>query len=122
MPNGSKRWRAAVTDSQIRGWRRAGYTLEHISRVTGMTTCQISQRIQQVFSVPRAEDPDEQTIAARCDEIQRGWSDDERAKRWVGRGGRWSATGVHGSVVRSILRSQSGCDELPASTLICAQS
>lgn len=122
MPNGSKRFRATVTDAQIRGWRRSGYTIETMAAATGMSTSEILQRIQQVFSVPRAEDPDEQTIAQRCEEIQRGWSQEDREKRWVGRGGRWSATGVHGSVVKSILRSQSGCDELPASTLICAQS
>jgi hypothetical protein len=32
-------------------------------------------------------DPDPETIAARCAEIQAGWTPEETSRRWVGRAG-----------------------------------
>jgi len=117
----SKRWRAEVTDTQLLSWKHQGYTVERLSQMTGLTTSEISRRLQEVYT-RCPEDPDEETIARRCQEIQADWSDTDRQKRWVGRGGRWSPTGVPGSVIRSALRSQTGYEELHESTLICARS
>jgi hypothetical protein len=117
----SKRWRAEVTDTQLLSWKHQGYTVERLSQMTGLTISAISRRLQEVYT-RSPEDPDEQTIAKRCEEIQADWSDTDRQKRWVGRGGRWSPTGVPGSVIRSALRSQTGYEELHESTLICARS
>jgi hypothetical protein len=93
-----------VTDSQIRSWRLRGFKLEHIARVCGTTISRISHRIQLIWQndQQRAEyfgDPDEQTIRQRCVEIQASWSDRERLKREVGRGGRWRATVVPASIL-----------------------
>ena len=120
MPN-SKRWRADVTDTQLLSWKHQGYTIERLSQMTGLTISTISRRLQVVYT-RSPEDPDEQTIAKRCEEIQADWSDTDRQKRWVGRGGRWSPTGVPGSVIRSALRLQTGYEELHESTLISARS
>ena len=120
MPN-SKRWRADVTDTQLLSWKHQGYTIERLSQMTGLTISTISRRLQVVYT-RSPEDPDEQTIAKRCEEIQADWSDTDRQKRWVGRGGRWSPTGVPGSVIRSALRSQTGYAELHECTLISARS
>ena len=117
----SKRWRADVTDTQLLSWKHQGYTVERLSAMTGLTTSAISRRLQDIYT-RSPEDPDEATIAQRCGEIQADWSDADRQKRWVGRGGRWSATGVPGSVIRSALRLQTGYEELHESTLISARS
>jgi hypothetical protein len=116
----STRWRADVTDTQLLSWKQQGFTVERLAEMTGLTISAISLRLQDLYT-RQWGDPDEETIAQRCDEIQREWSDDVRLKRWVGRGGRWSATGVPGSVVQSALRSRHGCGELPESTLTYAQ-
>jgi hypothetical protein len=117
----SKGWRALVTDTQLLSWKHKGFTVERLAAMTGLTTSAISRRLQDVYTRSPA-DPDEATIAQRCDEIQRDWSDADRQKRWVGRGGRWSATGVPGSVIRSALRSQTGYAEQHEYTLTCARS
>ena len=117
----SKRWRAEVTDTQLLSWKHQGYTVERLSQMTGLTTSAISRRLQEVYTRSPG-DPDEETIAKRCEEIQADWSDTDRQKRWVGRGGRWSATAVPGSVIRSALRLQTGYEELHESTLTCARS
>lgn len=36
-------------------------------------------------SVPSGDDPDEETIAERCREVQAGWTPEERERRYVGR-------------------------------------
>ena len=117
----SKRWRAEVTDTQLLWWKHQGYTVERLSEMTGLTTSAISRRLQEVCT-RSPEDPDEETIARVCEEIQADWSDTDRQKRCVGRGGRWSATAVPGSVIRSALCLQTGYEELHESTLISARS
>lgn len=117
----SKAWRARVTDTQLLSWKHQGFTLDRLAAMTGLTTSEISRRLQDIYT-RSPEDPDEATITQRCGEIQADWSDADRQKRWVGRGGRWSAIGVPGSVIRSALRSQTGYAELHECTLTCARS
>lgn len=122
MVNALPRFVATVSDAQIRGWRRAGYTVETIASATGMTTSQVLRRMQQLYSVPRAADPDQRTIRRLCAEIQRGWSDEEREKRLVGKGGRWTPTVVPASVVASAQNWPGGCDGPHESTPTYAPS
>lgn len=90
--------RVTVTDTQIRSWRVRGFTLEQIARACGLTTSQISHRIQRIWQHDQqraaAGDPDESTIRQRCDEIQLGWSEEERRKREVGRARSWNPAAV----------------------------
>jgi len=107
--NVSKPWRATVSDAQIRGWRRAGYTIEKIAEATGMRTSEVLHRIQEVYSVPRSPDPDEATIRRLCAEIRAGWSEEERLEREVSRHGEWRPIAVPESVVESALNWPTGC-------------
>lgn len=91
--------KVTVTDSQIRSWRLRGFRVEQIARACGVSTCQISRRIQQIWQHDQEKggsfgDPDEATIRERCAEIQLGWSDRERQKREVGRGRSWNPAAV----------------------------
>ena len=91
--------KVTVTDSQIRSWRLRGFTLEQIARACGSTTSKISHRIRQIWQHDQEKggtfgDPDESTIRQRCDEIQLGWSEEERRKREVGRARSWNPAAV----------------------------
>lgn len=100
------------TDHQLRSWKCRGFTVEQIAKLCGSTTSAISRRLREIWQEAQQRslmdcplgDPDEETIRQRCEEIQRGWSDSDRQKRFVGRGGRWSPTVVPGSV-RALARS-----------------
>lgn len=120
--NLSKPFRAVVSDAQIRAWRWEGYTVEKMAEATGMRTSEILARMQRIYAVPRAIDPDEETIQKLCAEIQAEWSEEERMKRLVGSGASWTPTVVPASVVASARSLPAGCDAPPASTLTCAQS
>lgn len=120
--NVSKPWRATVSDAQIRGWRRAGYTIEKIAQATGMDTSEVSHRIQEVYSVPRSPDPDAATIQAICAEIRAGWSEEERLARDVARNGEWKPIAVPESVVESALNWPTGCGGPHEFTPTSAQS
>lgn len=94
-----------VTDSQLRSWRRQGYSLERIASATDLTISQISRRLRQIWrddSTPRLDHkPDE--IRQRCEEIQREWSDAERQRREVGRARQWTPVAVPASVLGLVL-------------------
>lgn len=93
-----------VTDCQLRAWVLRKVPREEIARRAGVTTSEISLRIQQLWksaatSGPVLEveiDPDESAIRALCDEIQRGWSPQVRESRRVGPRPGWSPVVVHG--------------------------
>jgi hypothetical protein len=93
--------RVTVTDSQIKGWRLQGYSLERIASACQTTTCAISHRILRIWQREqnRDPDPDEDEIARRCAEIQREWSELERQRREVGRSQEWRPAVVHASVL-----------------------
>lgn len=84
--------KVTVTDSQIRAWRRQGYSLERIASACGLTTSQTLHRIRQIWfqDQERRDDPAPDEISAACEEIQRGWSETERRRRQVCRAGRWT--------------------------------
>jgi hypothetical protein len=94
------------TEHQLRSWKRYGYSNERIAAMCGTTTLAISRRLQEIWQACQQKslmerplgDPDEEEIRQRCEEIQRGWSDRERERRFVGRGGRWSPVVVPASV------------------------
>jgi hypothetical protein len=94
------------TEHQLRSWKRYGYSNERIADMCGTTTSAISRRLQEIWQACQQKslmerplgDPDEETLRQRCEEIQRGWSDRERERRFVGRGGRWSPVVVPASV------------------------
>lgn len=93
------RWTATVSDSTLRAWRKQGYTLDTISSALGATRSQLLHRIRRAYSMRRETDPDPATIAARCAEIQREWSDDERRARNVYGERGWTPTAVPDSVL-----------------------
>lgn len=95
------RWTATVSDSTLRAWRKQGYTLDTISSALGATKSQILHRIRLAYSMRRLDDPDPETIAARCAEIQAEWSEDERRARNVYGEHGWTPTAVHASVLDS---------------------
>jgi hypothetical protein len=81
-----------VTDCQLRAWVLRKVPREEIARRCGTTISSISRRIRELWQATAvtgpvlevAWDPDEQTIREQCDEIQRGWSQQQREKRRVG--------------------------------------
>jgi len=85
-----------VTDCQLRAWVLRQVSREEIARRCGVTTSQISRRIHELWSRTGRQGldeeflPDEQAIRAACDEIQRGWSDQQRETRRVGPRPEWS--------------------------------
>jgi hypothetical protein len=97
-----------VTDCQLRAWVLRKVARDEIARRCGVTTSEISLRIQRLWqeaarSGPVLEvevDPDESSIRAACDEIQRGWSDQVRESRRVGPRPEWSPGVVHASDLR----------------------
>ena len=96
--------RVIVTDSQIRSWRLKGYSLERIASACGSTTCEISRRIRRIWQEDHERsqmwgDPGPEQIKAACEEIQRGWSDQERRRREVGRERNWRPVVVPASVL-----------------------
>jgi hypothetical protein len=94
------------TEHQLRSWKRYGYSNERIAAMCGTTTSAISRRLHDIWQECQQRslmerplgDPDEEQIRQRCEEIQAGWSDRERERRFVGRGGRWSPVVVPASV------------------------
>jgi hypothetical protein len=103
------RWTATVDDSTLRAWRKLGYTLDTISSALGVTKSQTLHRIRRAYLMPRADDPDPATIAARCAEIQAEWSDEERRRRNVYGDQRWTPTAVPVSVLESAHAWRGGC-------------
>jgi len=116
-----QRFQATVSDSQLRGWRRQGYTHERICSATGMSTSELSRRLHEVFSTEEVESPDEEEIARLCAEIQREWSPSERRKRCVTQNGRWRPAVVPASVLALTTSWRHGFDELPESMPTCAR-
>jgi len=98
--------KVTVTDLQIRAWRRQGYSLERIASACGLTICQTSHRIRQIWSLdhkPRT-DPGPEEISAACEQIQLGWSETERQQRQVCRAGRWTPAVVPVSLLERLSR------------------
>jgi hypothetical protein len=87
-----------------------------------MTTSELSHRLHEVFSTEEVEAPDEDEIARLCAEIQQGWSESERRKRYVMQNGRWRPAVVPASVLALANNWQHGFDELPESMPTCAPS
>lgn len=116
------RFKAFVTDSQLRGWRRAGVTCESIAATTGMTISEVSRRLHTLYSVPRSPDPTPREIKLACAEIRRGWSEEEHAQRCVTRSGEWTPAVVPASVLGCANALRTGYDELPESMPTCARS
>jgi hypothetical protein len=87
-----------VTDCQLRAWVLRKVPREEIARRCGTTISSISLRIHELWKTAAVtgpvleveSDPDEQSIRAQCDEIQRGWSDQQRETRRVGRRPAWT--------------------------------
>jgi len=97
------RFVATVTDRQLRSWKMGGLSEERMAELCGLTTSQISRRIQELWreaflSSPEWDDPDEQTIRERCDEIQQGWLPGVRERRYVGPAQAWTPAVVPASV------------------------
>lgn len=92
-----------VTDCQLRAWVLRKVPREEIARRCGTTTSSISRRIHELWKTaavtgPVLEvdwDPDEQSIREQCEEIQRGWSEQTRETRRVGRRPEWTPAVVH---------------------------
>lgn len=115
-------FKATVTDSQLRAWRRQGYTHERICEATGMSSSELSHRLHEIYSAPQVGDPTEEEIARGCAAIQQGWSPAERRKRCVTHSGRWRPAVVPASVLASARSWQGGFDELPEFTPTCVRS
>lgn len=97
-------FKATVTDQQLRSWKMRGLPEERIAELCGMTTSEISRRIQELWreaflSAPEWGDPDEETIRQRREEIQQGWSPQEKERRLVGRAQAWTPAVVPVSVL-----------------------
>lgn len=93
-----RRFTATVTDSQLQGWRRRGFSVAYISRCTGIPISKISRRLRLAYS-RQPNDPSPEEVARICDEIQREWSARERAKRYVGHNARWRPVVVPASLL-----------------------
>jgi len=93
--------KVTVTDQQIHSWRLKGYSLERIASACGLTTCEVSHRIQQIWQrhQRRPDDPRPDEIKRLCDEIQAAWSRTERAKRQVGKADEWKPVVVPASLL-----------------------
>jgi transcriptional regulator with XRE-family HTH domain len=109
----SQRFRATVSDSQLRSWRRQGITYESIAQATGMTISEVSRRLHTLYSVPKKPDPTPRAIRLACAAIRRGWSEQEREQRCVRRCGEWTPTVVPASVLACANAWRNGFDELP---------
>lgn len=116
------RFRATVSDAQLRGWRRAGVTYESIAATTGMPISEVLRRLHTLYSVPRSPDPSPEAIEQACAEIRRGWSEEEHAQRCVQRAGSWTPAVVPVSVLASARAWRSGFDALPESMPTYARS
>lgn len=79
------RFRAHVSDTQLRRWRLSGMSIRRISELTGLPPQSIASRIHEIWSRASREStrepPDEETIRRRCLEIQERWTDEERLQR-----------------------------------------
>jgi len=92
-----------VTDCQLRAWVLRGVPREEIARRCGTTISSTSRRIRELWQATAVtgpvleveSDPDEETIRAECEEIQRGWSQQQRETRRVGRRPDWTPAVVH---------------------------
>lgn len=96
--------RVMVTDSQIRSWRLRGYSLERIASACGWTTSRTLRRIQRIWQAEQSRsvtfgDPGPDEIRRACEEIQAGWSPEERQRRVVGRRESWRPAVVPASLL-----------------------
>lgn len=111
-----------VSDTLLRSWRARGYTVEAVQKLTKIPLDVLEERYYRLYSTEKVDDPDEATIAERCAEIQREWSDSERRRRSVYKAGEWTPTVVPASVLTLASSSGDGCTALyghtrPSATL-----
>lgn len=105
-----------VSDTLLRSWRARGYTVEAVQKLTKIPLDVLEQRYHDLYCTRRADDPLESEIAERCAEIQREWSESERRRRSVYKGGEWTPTVVPASVLTLASSSADGCTALYAPT------
>jgi hypothetical protein len=115
--------RVRVTDDQIRAWVSSGTDRQMICRACGWSDRQLDQRIRQVFGQPADGDPDPETIAARCAEIQATWTDAEKRRRASFTSLRQGPPrGLASRKAGSIRAPKAGCAASLAATLACRKS
>lgn len=83
----------AITKEQLEELWYTSITNAEIERLLGLEGKSLV-RLKQEFGLPdrpthHVVDPDEDTIAARCAEVQAGWTAGERKRRLVGGPTRW---------------------------------
>lgn len=88
-----------LTNSDLRSLKIRGYDVHAISRIYGIPVPELEDQYEYVWNEQRRPDPTEQEIEAACLEIQQEWSDEERARRMVGKGRRWAPTVVPESLL-----------------------
>lgn len=115
--------RVRVTDDQVRAWVRSGTDRQSICRACGWTDRQLDERIRLVFGEPAEGDPDPETIAARCAEIQASWTDAEKRRRAAFTSLRQGPPrGLASRKVASTSGRKAGCAASLAATLDCKKS